>query len=348
MAYIRSAALRGLQELVEELGGDAQRLAADAGLPTSALQSDDVPIADRSAASVLELAAAHLKCPDFGLRLAARQDMTVLGPQAVAMQSARTVGEALACMSRFFFMHALSLELTVIPDPRGRRGRSAVIYGPVSSRAPQVADLGVGFVHRLITYLCDGSYGLFEVELPYRDHIGGGRHQAYFGAPVLFGRPSERAMLTTPRSLLSRPIANANDRVHAQAMAFLERQMNRQQLVSTRNPFTSRVASMAAEALETQLMTIETVSALLAMHPRTLQRHLRDERTNFAHVVDDVRRRKAHELLTTTDLSVGQISRLVGFTEQSALSHAGRRWWNKSPRQVRLDSQRAGSPEVFG
>ncbi|MEU2258579.1 helix-turn-helix domain-containing protein [Nocardia xishanensis] len=50
---------------------------------------------------------------------------------------------------------------------------------------------------------------------------------------------------------------------------------------------------------------------------------------------DDVRRETAQRLLRQTDLPLSQVSGMVGFSEQSALSKASHRWWGVSPRAVR-------------
>ena len=57
-------------------------------------------------------------------------------------------------------------------------------------------------------------------------------------------------------------------------------------------------------------------------------------------------RRTARRLLTTTDLPLGQVARMVAFAEQSALSRAARRWWDATPRQVRAEARAAARAEA--
>ncbi|WP_307835125.1 helix-turn-helix domain-containing protein [Streptomyces adelaidensis] len=71
--------------------------------------------------------------------------------------------------------------------------------------------------------------------------------------------------------------------------------------------------------------------------------------TSFEAVLDEVRRDAAHRYITTTDLPFGQVAVLVGFTEQSTLSHAVRRWFGVSPRELRRPaghSRAADRPEL--
>jgi AraC-like DNA-binding protein len=66
-----------------------------------------------------------------------------------------------------------------------------------------------------------------------------------------------------------------------------------------------------------------------------LQRRLAAESTTFEEILDGVRREAALRLITETDLPLAQVTALVGLTEQSALSRAGRRWFGQPPRALR-------------
>lgn len=341
MAHIRSACLRGLRATVAELGGDADLLARTAGVPVEALDSDDVLITERAAATLLEVAAATLRCPDLGLRVGSRQDITMLGSLAVAIQHSPTLGDAMECTSRYLFVHSGSLSLTVGPDPYGERGVAALLYGPADATGPvQGTDSGLAFVHRTITYLAGGPYGLRSVELPYRPAAPLAVHEALYGAPVRAGRDVPAAVLRVPRHLMHHAMGAVNENLRQLALAFLAEQAPA--LVPAVTP---RVTAAVQESLGTRPVEVGAVAALLALHPRTLQRRLEAEGTTFATVVDDVRRHTARRLLTTTDLAIGQVAHLVGFAEQSALSRAARRWWGESPRAVRRGARGApGGP----
>jgi AraC-like DNA-binding protein len=147
---------------------------------------------------------------------------------------------------------------------------------------------------------------------------------------VRVNRDLPAAVLRVPRRLSEVAMDEANENLRGLALAFLAEQAP--SVVSTLTP---RVRAVVQEALGTGSIETAVIAALLAMHPRTLQRRLEAEGTTFGAVVDDVRRQTAHRLLSTTDLPIGQVANMVGFAEQSALSRAARRWWDGSPRQVR-------------
>ncbi|MEU6118411.1 AraC family transcriptional regulator [Streptomyces sp. NPDC047117] len=330
MSMIRSAGLRGFRATVAELGGNAEEYATATGLPVAALDTDDLLVDDLAVTEVLELAATALDRPDLGLRVASRQDFGMLGALALAIQNSPTVADALECTSRYLFVHAQALSLTLEPDPYEAPGIAALRYGPHPGLpAPvQGTDLGLGFLHRAIQFLVDGPYGLRTVELPYRPAAPLAVYEEFFGAPVRVGRPA--ALLRVPKSLGDRPLAGGDEHLRQLALAFLA-----EQAPGDRASLVLRVRGAVQQSLGTAPPDIGAVARLLSIHPRTLQRRLREEGTTYAAILDDVRRQAARHYLTGTALPMTQIAALLGLSEQSALSRCCRRWWGVSPTAVR-------------
>ncbi|MFD0489149.1 AraC family transcriptional regulator [Saccharopolyspora spinosporotrichia] len=335
MSMIRSAGLRGFRATVAELGGRAEDHARAAGLPVAALDVDDLLVPDHVLAEVLEIAAAELGCPDLGLRVAARQDLGMLGPLALAIQNSPSVGDALECTSRYLFVHARSLSLVLEDDPHGARGVAALRYGlpPGAPIAVQATDLALGFLHRAIEFLVSGPYGLRTVELPHTPRSLRA-HEEFFGVPVRTG--SSAPMLRLPRSLAARPLTGSDERVRQLALGFLAEQAPGEATL-----LAPRVRAVVAQSLGTASPEIGVVAGLVNMHPRTMQRRLARERTSFARILDDVRREAARRYLTTTDMPMSQVTGLLGLSEQSALSRCCRRWWGSTPSAVRRNGAEA-------
>lgn len=330
MSVIRSAGLRGFRSTVAELGGEADALAAEVGLPPEALDTDDLLVQDFAVAAVLDLAAARLGCADLGLRVAARQDLGMLGTLALAIQNSPTMRDALECTARYLFLHARSLSLTLEPDPYGSRGVVALRYGvaPGLPTPVQGTDLGLGVLHRMVTRLADGPYGLRTVELPHLPLAPLARYEEFFGVEVRAGRPA--AMLRIPSSFADQPIRGSDEATRRLAIAVLAGQ-------SPQAPVdvTTTVHAAVVRALGTADTDIASVARLLALHPRTLQRRLAAEGTTYAAVVDGVRRAAAHRYLTSTDVPMGQVAGLVGLAEQAVLTRCCRRWFGATPTSVR-------------
>ena len=331
MPAIRSAGLRGLRATLVSLGADADHYARLGGLDPAALDADDILMPDIAAATTLEIAAADLACPDLGLRVAAQQDLSLLGPLALAIQNAPTVAEALECTSRYLFLHAPAMRLTLEPDPDGGSGVSALRYdvtAPGVAPPPQGTDLCLGSLHRAIGSLIGEDYALLGVDLPHPPLAPVATSEAFFGAPVRFDRPS--ALLRFPSRLNDVALTGSDE---------LVRQLALQHLAGLSPADAALVAPRVRSAIEQLLGTgaaeVTAVARMLSLHPRTLQRRLADEGTSFALILDEARATLARRYLETTDLPLSQVAGLVGLSEQSALTRASRRWWGRTPLVVR-------------
>lgn len=132
------------------------------------------------------------------------------------------------------------------------------------------------------------------------------------------------------RSLLDRPLRAGDDDVRRLAIAHLQQTFG----AHTETLLGVRVRHVLAESLGAR-PSVHDVATVLALHPRTLQRRLRDEGHSFEDLRDEVRRDCAHRLITTEAMSFTDVAQEVGFAEQSALSHAVRRWFGTTPRALR-------------
>ena len=333
---IRAASLRGFSDLVVELGGDPDELLADFGIDRAILESDDGLLSITDHDRMLDAAAAELRCPDLGLRLAERQDLTVLGPVAHAIRSSSTATEALEYAGRFMFVHSPVLNISIEHDPWDRRGVIALTYRKElteSPYSPQALELGLGLFYRVTVQLLGRATGLRSVEVPHGPISPTNRYLDFFGADVKFDRPV--AALCVDRRSLDSSFATANEEIRLSALDHLTGAYS-----DPTRTMANQVRRAVSESLPGPIPSVAEVAAQLLLHPRTLQRRLAVVDTSYAQVVDDLRRDRAHRFITTTDLSFIQIADLVGFTEQSSLSHAVRRWFGVSPGELRRRGRR--------
>ncbi|GAA3885095.1 AraC family transcriptional regulator [Streptomyces sedi] len=341
---IRAASLRGFVALVDGLGGDAEALLARFGVASSALESDEGLIPITANDLVLDSAAAELDCPDLGLRLAEAQDLSILGPLAVAIEASSTVAEALRLASRYMFVHSPALSVGVGADPYGSPGVVALTYRKdprESPYSPQATELGLGLFQRVALALVGTPSGLRSVEIPHQPLSPVERYTAFFGVDVRFGRPE--GALRVERRVLDERFATADETIRELAAAHLaDTYADPGRAVST------QVKRALAGTLGTAPPALSGVARLLAVHPRTLQRRLAAEGTTFEAVLDEARREAAHRYITTTALPLGQVAALVGFSEQSTLSHAVHRWYGTSPRALRRAPFGDGGPGRSG
>jgi AraC-like DNA-binding protein len=88
--------------------------------------------------------------------------------------------------------------------------------------------------------------------------------------------------------------------------------------------------------------TAESIANKLFMSPRTLHRKLKQENTSFAGLRDQLRCELAQSMLGNHELSVTDISFLLGFSQPSAFNRAFKRWNGITPQSFRDQSPRQG------
>jgi len=155
-------------------------------------------------------------------------------------------------------------------------------------------------------------------------------HEAYFGASVTW-RSDEDALLL-PRSLLAQAPCFAN---LALSSYFENEAARRLQAIRDAETLGETVARIVAERLIDGEPTLETIAKQLGKTERTLRRLLADEQVPYRVLVDDVRRRRADELLSDPGVSIAEVAFALGFSENSAFTRAYKRWTGTTPLEKR-------------
>jgi AraC-like DNA-binding protein len=337
-AMVQAQSLRGYRELVSDLGGNPARLLRKAGIDPRSLNQLTAFISFASLIELLEHSATDLDCPDFGLRLAERQDIGILGTLAVAMRYSATVGEAMRCASKYLQVYNAAIAFTVSTEER--HGEARLVFEGLVAHAPrwgQTAEHGIGLTGRIMTLLSEGRCHLQEVWLPHQPLASDASYRARFDAPLTF--QAHRLGLAYTLKDLDRPISERNEQLHDLAARHLDSQLPR-----GRTPFTTQVRQAIEALLGTGTCGHRQVANALYMHPRTMQRRLNDEGTTFEDIKDQVRRDLAERYLSHPDLPLTQVTALLDYSEQSALGRSCRRWFHATPREFRQQLSATPAP----
>lgn len=95
---------------------------------------------------------------------------------------------------------------------------------------------------------------------------------------------------------------------------------------------TERVAGLLGPLLEGRREPdLEQVAARLKLPPWTLRRKLAEEGTGFRDILNQTRRDLALAYIRDTELSLGEITYLLGFTSAEAFQRAFKRWAGQPP-----------------
>jgi len=330
-AMVRVQAVRGYRELVAELGGDPGRLLRAAKIKSAAFDQPTSLISFGVITKLMERSAVDLHCPDFGLRLAERQDIGILGPLAVAMRHSPTVGEAMRIASKYIYVYNAAIGFSVRAVEGDHQALLAFdIHPEHGPHGPQMIEHGVGITCRILSMLSGGRSRLNRVWLPHPAVATRATYRRHFGAPVVFEAPL--AGLAIDRDDLDLPLSEHNEELHARAVDYLN-----VQVPSRHASLPAEVRTVVERLLGTGACGYAEVADALAMHPRTLQRHLREDGTTFEDIKDEVRRDLVQRYLAHPDVPLAQVTALLDYREQSALSRSCQRWFRATPTALRAN-----------
>lgn len=151
-----------------------------------------------------------------------------------------------------------------------------------------------------------------------------------FRAPVRFGAP--RTELVIPASMLDTPLAKSDPSLSSFFERHAEDILRR---TGARADATARVRRGVTEALHAGEVSETNVARRLGWSERTLRRRLGEEGTSFRQVLDDVRRELAQGWLVQSEMAIGEVAFLLGFSESSNFHRAFKRWTGQTPDEFR-------------
>jgi len=321
---------------VETYGLDARALFERAGLDPDSLEDPLARYPSRDVRKVWELSIEESGDPCFAL-IAARQwhpsNFHALG---YAWLASRSLKEALQRLIRYFRVVTTDPEeLSLVETDLAYElliDNSSVVY--------QGLDAEYDFLLAILIDACRLSLGEgFRPQRVCLQHPPSScrdRFEKFFGCQPEFDAPNyllsfDKAALDRRLPTGNAEVARANDQVILRYLA----QLNRSDLVM-------RVKVALIENLPSGQVSKEQVSENLGVSLRTLQRKLHDEGTSFKQLLDETRRELADGYIKNHQVSLGEITYLLGFSEASNFSRAFKRWTGSSPTEFRRSCSAAG------
>lgn len=332
---IHGNALRCYAELVSECGGTAERLVQSASIHPAAL-TGDAPLEYRRLIDLLQRSAIQLGVDDFGLRLAQKQrGGKVIGPIGVVMKNSETVGQALGYCAKHIHAYSLATKVRFIPDRPHHQlfiALDLLLDDTVDTR--QAIEHALALANYNLIDISGGKARARCVHLRHTPCTDPRNYDAAFGCPVSFGMERDGLFLSEDDLLCK--VIEADDQILEMATDYIATRYP-----SALPPLHARVRNIIQRLLTDGNCQFECVAEELCLHPRTLQRRLRDEGTSFETIRDDVRRDVALRLLHQPAIPLTHIAHKIGYAETSVLSRSCQRWFAATPEQIRRTSNEA-------
>jgi AraC-like DNA-binding protein len=329
-SYVRSTALIGFAERVDEAGGNVFALLDAAGIANSALSDVDALISYRSYVTLLEISTQRLNRPDFGLEWVVNtgSNFPALGPLALLANFVDTVDEWLTAGLKYWRFHTNAFTLRLATDP-GSGDAVLTYYGdPFVLPARQISEMILGNIcamARAVTGRTDENPKLirFQHNQPKNLNI----HHEIFRCPVEFNADQMEIVFdakilrykTNGNLKLLKPFVSSYMKYRIARMPLYDASM------------TTTVALAIPSVLGTGHCGIDVIAEALGMHTKRLQRMLVDEGTNFSDILEHVRDRMARRFLIESDMPVERIAGLLDYSSTPPFSLAFKRWTGQTP-----------------
>lgn len=327
-ATITPHLLRYLTLVAAERGHDLGPALRRAGLSEAALSAVDHRVSYRQGSSVIREALRELGDPALGLAVGRRQRVTAWGLIGLGLQASPTLHDALALGVRHHGVTGSMLDHRFEPVPEGAAVLATARYTDSGLRAFLIEEAFGSIVALIRDAWCE-EFAPHSVAVSHSRPAYGDEYERYFRCPVAFGAPEDRIVFSA--SSLRSPLPGADAYTLTQVVQLLDgartRVRERQDLVQGLEMSVARglphVPPLAQQALAR------------GMSERTLRRRLAEHGTTYEALVDSVRLVRAEELMTTSDLPLHRIARMLGFSDARTLRRAVARWFGSSPSAVR-------------
>jgi AraC-like DNA-binding protein len=319
-------AVGGVARLVlaglEKAGGGYAALARQAGVPADGLVGNSARVPTECLVRLWRLGLFETDEPYLGFKVANQWRFGQLDLTDYLFQTAPTLGDAITGMVRFSAL--LNTAANDVWLTEGERGGMTVTY-QIRSGDPEVDAMASQFA--LGTVLMRARYAVRREIRPLHLGLTSSAPRRHYGLADMSGARridfgAESSTVTLAFADLSLPLPDANAALeavledHAADMIAAQRGTGR---------WTDRVRPFVAANLASDGLSLPEAARRFAMSPRTLQRRLTEEGTNWWDVVDGVRRDRATVLLTR-GLSRAAVAARLGFSDARALRAALHRW----------------------
>jgi AraC-like DNA-binding protein len=313
---------------LDAAGCDGSALLAEAGFDLSHLGGPDARCPLTKTGKLWQVALEATGDEAFGVKLASYFTHTAFHALGYGLSASSTLKEAFERVQHYSH---------VVSDAVGYRfhrcGAEYHFYIEPRTEVPiESIDALVGTHLRMCRSLIGRDFSPLSVELRRPRPAVIDDFERLWRAPLRFNAEHNRLRFE-PASIErvldsgNPELARLSDAVSARYLARIER-----------HNMEARVRTVLTQRLQRSEPTQEEVAEILNVSARTLQRKLGDSGTTFKKIVDETRHAQALAHLSMPQMSVNEVTHLLGFSCSSSFTRAFKRWTGLSPSEWRVGS----------
>ncbi len=327
--WVSADALSGCRDVAERMGFDVRQYLVRHGIDPDLIEHGRGVLSYHAICDCLEDIALSESCPDFGFQLGKYQSPLQFGIITQVLQFAPDVGEAIRIFLKYRDLYSqssywgMNLEGDIASLKRQELGRS-------NRRRSQLVALSVTRGFGAIRGLIGADWSPVAVYLSCERVPFVTSMVRHFGAPVFFNSPFDEIAFDVAD--LDRPIPTGNAEILAALTSYFDQLLPQ---LSKKGAMSAQVQRIVRDNLEQGRMSLDSVSAILGLHSRTLQRALTAEGTSFRALEQEARMLLASQMLENQGASMADIAVSTGYRHLSSLSRAYKRTQGSAPSRMR-------------
>jgi len=321
MYLIRSGAFEGFQKLIHKFGGNPVAIVRDTGLSVAHFRDPNSYISYPKMAELLERAAKTCNAPYLGLMLANQQSTGVFGDIVATICQEPTVLDAIKKMDRYLYLHAGGIHVS--PHSVADNTEIRITFDFDSPLGlSQLRQFSVGRMISLIEWLTE--YDPYSFNICLRQPRPSSSLELYstveFSSTFDGMRVPTKVLQNRPRMDEELRESHFND-----YLGYLKSRY-------PNNPI-DQAKELIGSLLPSGDCSLERVAASLDLHPRALQRMLKDQGTAYGMLLKEVRQSIAERHLVSQEMTITDLALNLGYVEVSVFSRHFKKWTGLSPRQ---------------
>ena len=325
---ISAAWVKGIADVLQELGMDAAALFAEAGLDISELNNSEARFAPEKVSTLWELVAERSGNPAIGLATSRFGKPASFDAIAYVMMSCPNLLTALEHLIRYLRIVSDAADIALHEEPDGY-GVTVKLWGGGRPVPRQRMEFVLVTILSFCRWITGRDLHPLAAELSIAEPDDLQPYIDAFRCPLQFDVAVPR--LRFSRADLLAPLPTSNPVLAELHTQYASEHLRR--LGDTKNSYKTR------EIIIRQLSGGEPlrgdVAKELCMSERTLQRRLQEEGTSFQDLLDATRRELAEQYLGQKHLTLTQTVALLGFADQSTFFRCCKRWFGMSPGEYR-------------
>lgn len=259
--------------------------------------------------------------------------MAALGIVGQMIQVCSTVKEAIEKCCHHFNLISNVIQLTLQPS-----SNSIILEFKVNSQAKELFPLATQ--HVVLSSLIFAYYELYyltlkkitpiKVSIDFK-HFEKGPFNQIFNTSVELN--SDKNLIEFESGILEKKIVFEDFELLQILEAVACKRL--QTLELKENSLSSTIVLLIHQLLNPAIPSFNIVAKNLNMSPRNLQRKLQKEGTSYLQIVEGVKKKLAVDYLKK-NLSIKEISYLMGYSESGAFVSAFKKWYGNTPGRFKL------------